>query len=152
MDIIDRLHATWCREANTPLPLDGFRRHAWEEWFRYIGPAIAASEWPKTTPEQLLELVVVSRRKAYRSRPEIAVAMLKFPKITGSPDTCFEDWAHEMASRRPRPSYTPGKADAMRATGRPDEPPAAEARLSGDVLKGALEQLRASVGGNIGAG
>ena len=146
MDICRELHQAWCEASQTPLPFDHWRQHAWEEWLRYVMPAIKASEWPKTTPAELLRVSLAVRKRMTRSKPEIAIAMFKFRRVTGSPDECVEDWTHEKASLRPRPQYPEAKRDVLRATGRADAPEPQEPRLSGELLDNALKQLRASVG------
>ena len=133
-DITRELHAVWCRECRVPVPYDAWRCQAWEDWLRYVLPAIRDSEWPKTTPEALLITVLSVRRNMARGKPEIWRAWTALRKITGRPDECVETWCAAMAEARPRPQFSAGKADVLRATGRPDEPEPEPAKPAREVI------------------
>ena len=145
--LTQELHAAWCRETGVSVPWSFDREFAWADWLRYVQPAIAASEWPETTPIQLLVAVLRRRKRLSADKPEIRRAWLRFQKITGQPAQCVEDWAEHMAELRTPPTHSQAKAEVLRATGRPDAPSLPEPRMAAEVAYSMLAKLRQAARG-----
>lgn len=142
---VERLHETWCNTTGVPLPLTMCRRYMWEDWLR-----VMASDFPKggkddPSPQDVLRLVLLRRRKLYADKPAIQSAMMRFNKVVGSPDECLEDYLQQAAENRPRPSFVPDKRSVLRATGRPDEPEQPQSKPAAAVVDAFLVELRNKV-------
>lgn len=145
-----RLHEIFRARTGVPLPFNAHRQYAWEEWIRYM-----LAELPNAGVEigleALLEAVIRRRRRIYSDKPTICSAVLKFGKLAGCPDECFEDYLQEVAENRPRPRFSDDKASVLRSTGRPDCPEDAPAKMPREVINTFLDQMKAAVSGGGGA-
>ena len=138
------LHDLYCRATGIHLPWSFARQYAWDDWAHSIATDIANSEWPGASPLDVLRVVIEWRKKVC-SKPEIRRAWLAFARVTRRPDECIEDYAAAQAERRPKPQYSQGKADVLRATGRPSAPEPPPARPSKELVEKFLGDLKRTV-------
>lgn len=77
---------------------------------------------------------VIKHLKRGISNQERRAGCLRFSNLLGDMDRFAEELS--MAQKyRPKPAYSPGKQAVLRATGRPDEPPTAEAQSMSQVIE-----------------
>ena len=139
------LHDLYCHHTGIHVPWSMSRHYLWEVWAHQVALELEGSDWPKSTPAEVLVNVIERRKRITRDKIEIRRAWLNFGRITRSPEECIEQYAEEMAERRPRPQYSPNKASVLRATGRPDAPEPPAAKPAAAAIDAALQALRAAV-------
>lgn len=142
------LHAVWGAATGYRVPYTLQTGYRWELWQEAVRRGLAASDWPQTTPVELLRAVVRYRRAKARDNPRVLSAWVSLRKITQYPEECLEDFAYDHAERRNRPTgiETTDKARVLRATGRRLSPPAPAPKSAEQILRESalLAQLKAS--------
>lgn len=127
---IPELHAAYFRLTGLDLRLDMARERSWFEWQK------------RGFTENDLRLVVgliKSGIKAGNRHP----GALKFRNLIECPDYFEEDLALARAKHRVR-TFSPGKVQVLKATGRASEPPKQAARSAAEILasQNALKAMR----------
>lgn len=120
----EALHLAYVRLTGRPLELDYLKRQEWGVWQRYC----------QHEPFTLADLELVVRYlQAQIKKGERKPGSLKFKNLISSPDYFQEDLIDARQWAR-RPAQEPGKAQALRSTGRPADAPERAIRTPAMVL------------------
>lgn len=120
----EALHLAYVRLTGRDLTLDYMRAQAWHVWQRY------RSHEPFTMADLTL---VVRYLQAQIKKGERRSGCLKFQNLIQSPDFFEEELADARQWAR-KPAPEPGKAQALRSTGRPADAPERAIRTPAMVL------------------
>lgn len=96
------------------------RIYQWEAW------------WAEGLRPEDMQLVINHIKRNYQG--QIRETMLAFSFLVGKPER-FEELLHQAKKIRPKKAFAPGKAEALKATGRPDEPPPEKVKHISEVFE-----------------
>lgn len=122
---INALHQAFCEATGRALPLNPAFERWWFDALRYdITPA-------------MVRTVMASRMSREYSSPTLRFHCLSLKCLIGDDQRLaqFVDEAAQLAALRRKKLFAPGKAQALRATGRADEPEPARARHVGEIFE-----------------
>lgn len=129
-EMIEQLHKIYCEETRLEVSCTLHRHMTWDYWQRR-----------GFTEKDLRDVCRYIRKQVDKGRHSIGC--LSFHLLIADLEY-FEEKLAEVRSFERKPRFTPGKADALKATGRPAEPAQRPARKVVDVANGLkiAEQLR----------
>jgi hypothetical protein len=120
--MIEQLHRIYCDETRLQVSCSLHRHMAWDYW-----------QQRGFTEKDLRDVCRYMRKAVDRGRHSIGC--LSFHLLIADPDY-FEEKLAEVRSFERKPKFNPGKADVLKATGRPSEPAQSPAKPVLDVMKG----------------
>jgi hypothetical protein len=118
---IRKLHTTYCQETGLQIALPVSRHILWEA---FLARGFTTND---------LTLVCRSLRRQI-SNGDRRMACLRFTTLIGDVDN-FEELLAEFRALQRKPTYAPGKAQVLRATGRESEPKQSDAQKAQTLLE-----------------
>lgn len=122
---IERLHKSFCEATSRDLPMNPAFSRWWYDSLQY-----------GVTPE-MVKAVMESRMKREYSTAGMRLHCLSLRHCIGDEDRLaqFVDEAAQIAAAKRKKVYSPAKAEALRATHRPDEPEASPPRHVSEIFE-----------------
>lgn len=126
--MIEELHQIYCEQTGLEIKCTMFRLLAWEAWIK------------RGFTKDDLKLVCRGLRKAV-DRGKRTIGCMSFHLLICDLEY-FEERLAEFRSYQRKPKFNPGKADVLRASGRPDEPEQPPAKPAAEIGHKIAERLR----------